>query len=68
MRLPWTRRGDDARDDRVKAELKLQQVRADWPRINQEVAVTRRERELNGWTRTVQTLFSGRHPQREPPN
>ena len=60
MKFPWTHRAQQAHDDRINAEQRLQQARADWPQVNSEVAVTRHERELNGWTATVESLFSGR--------
>jgi hypothetical protein len=59
MKFPWDRREQQARQDRMNAEERLDQARADWPQVNAEVAVTRHERELNGWTATVETLFSG---------
>jgi hypothetical protein len=60
MRFPWKRRADLAHVERVEAEHRLEEVQADWSKVNAEVAVTHRERELNGWTATVMTLFSGR--------
>jgi hypothetical protein len=60
MKFPWKRRADQALVERRSAEKHLEEVRADWSKVNAEVAVTRRERALNGWTATVMTLFSGR--------
>jgi hypothetical protein len=59
MRFPWDRREQQARQERINAEERLDQARADWAQVNAEVAVTRHERELNGWTATVETLFAG---------
>lgn len=59
MKFPWDRRAQQAHTDRINAEERLDQARADWPQVNAEVAVTRHEREMNGWTATVETLFSG---------
>ena len=59
MRMPWTRRADQEKEARQEAEQRLDDVKADWPKIHAEVAVTRREVELNGWTRAVTVIFSG---------
>lgn len=59
MRMPWTRRADEAAKERKAAEQRLEQARKDWSRINREVAVTREEKQLNGWTATVTSIFSG---------
>ena len=61
MKFPWSHRAEKARAEREKTHHKLQRVREDWPKIAAEVAVTRSEREKNGWTATVETLFAGRH-------
>lgn len=67
MRFPWHRRGDaaeaeleHARAETEQAKKRLRDVEADWQRVRATVETTRRERELNGWTASVQSLFSGR--------
>jgi hypothetical protein len=60
MRFPWQRRADEAQADTTQAKDRLRDVRADWTRVRATVETTRRERELNGWTASVQSLFSGR--------
>ena len=59
MRFPWNRRADRERDAREEAEERLAEVRRDWHRVNQAVAETRREAQLNHFTATITTIFSG---------
>lgn len=60
MRFPWQQRADKAEADAVKAKKRLDDVKGDWSRVHETVDITRRERALNGWTATVESLFSGR--------
>lgn len=60
MKLPWKRRAEQAHARRLAAEERLHDVQADWPKVDAETAIAHRERDLNGWTATVLTLFSGR--------
>jgi hypothetical protein len=62
MKFPWNRRADRAHTDRVAAENRLKKVRGDWPKVHAEVADIRQQREINGWTATITTLFAGRQP------
>lgn len=57
--FPWKRRAEQAHAERLVAEQQLEEVRADWPKVNAEAAVTRKEREMNSFTAHVMTLFSG---------
>lgn len=60
MRFPWQRRADRLEADTARARKRLYDVKSDWTRVRATVETTRRERELNGWTASVQSLFSGR--------
>ena len=60
MRMPWTRRAERERDAREDAEKRLAEVKADWPRVKHQTATARQQMELNGWTRTITVIFSGR--------
>lgn len=60
MRFPWQRRADRLAHDTARAKKRLHDVESDWTRVRRTIETTRRERELNGWTRSVQSLFSGR--------
>ena len=62
MKFPWNQRADRAHVDRLAAERRLKKVRGDWPKVHAEVAGIRRQREINGWTATITTLFSGHQP------
>ena len=59
MRMPWTRRAEHERQAREHAEKRLADVKADWPAVEHQTATAQRQMELNGWTRTIQTIFSG---------
>jgi hypothetical protein len=60
MKFPWQRRAERAEADAEKAQERLSDVEADWRRVRDTVDTTREERDLNGWTATVESLFSGR--------
>lgn len=57
--LPWTKRANAEARLRVNAELKLQQVRADWVPIRRHRRAVQREIELNDWTATAKRIFAG---------
>jgi hypothetical protein len=62
MRYPWKRRNrSHARDKRRVAEENLENIRARWPQVRAAVAPLRREREINGWTATIATIFGDAH-------
>ena len=61
MKLPWQKRADGERRERVHAENRLRETEQDWTPVHAAVAKVRRERELNGWTAAITTIFEGGH-------
>ena len=59
MRFPWQRRADVAQTEHEHAEGRLERAEADWPQVHAVVERVRRERELNGWTSAIVTIFEG---------
>lgn len=57
MRFPWQRRADRERKKREAAEHRLAGVVGQWPEVHAAVAPLRRERNLNGWTDTIVSIF-----------
>ena len=64
MRFPWQHRADTEERHRLDAERRLDAVRSDWAPVGRQVAAIRRERELNGWTNTIRTIFGSPPEQR----
>lgn len=57
MRFPWQRRADAERTHRIHAEKRLDEVRRDWAPVGRQVAAIRKERQRNGWTDALETIF-----------
>lgn len=57
MKFPWQRRADEEQRLRIQAEQRLAEVRADWPEVERHAAALRYEKELNGWTDAIVTIF-----------
>lgn len=64
MRFPWQRRADEEQHHRVVAEQRLSDAQADWPDVRRHAALLRAEKDLNGWTDTIVSIFGAqRGPQ-----
>lgn len=63
MRFPWQRRADAEHTHRVAAERRLADAQADWPEVHRHADALRKQKELNGWTETIVTLFGAPKPQ-----
>lgn len=57
MRFPWQRRADEAREHRIDAEQRLTNAVNDWPEVRRHAYALRHQRELNGWTGTIKSIF-----------
>ena len=59
MKWPWVRRAEAAESEAAEAERRLEETHRQWPEVRAIAGETRYHRELNGWTATVKTIFSG---------
>lgn len=57
MKLPWQRRADDEKVDRLRAQERSRDAMADWPIVREHAEALRQQRELNGWTATIAAIF-----------
>lgn len=61
MRLPWRKRADDEQQHRMKAQKRLQEAKADWPKVQQEAKRLRDGRQsLDEWTAQTRRIFADR--------
>jgi hypothetical protein len=61
MRLPWRKRADDERQHRMKAQKRLQEAQADWPRVHAEAKRLRDGKQsLDQWTAQANRIFADR--------
>lgn len=58
LRFIWQRRADEEQRLRITAEKRLATARSNWPVIQEHANELRRQRELNGWTGIVASLFA----------
>lgn len=59
MRFPWKRRADDEHEHRVRAELRLEAARADWPKVLRETETIRNGKEhLDLWTVKARWIYA----------
>lgn len=58
MKLPWQKRAEQARRDRLAAEEKYEEIQRDWVELREHKDSIDQEIELNDWTRTAIKLFS----------
>jgi hypothetical protein len=58
VRFPWQHRADTEHVHRVAAEQRRDDAQADWPEVRRHADALRKEKELNGWTSTILSIFS----------
>lgn len=58
MRFPWHGRADDAARQLAEIERQRERVQRQWPAVHAAVRPLRRERQLNGWTDTIVSIFA----------
>lgn len=61
MKWPWTRRIEAASKSRKEAEVELERVKDQWPLVLSLVAEAKYQRELNGWSSEIQSIFGGKN-------
>lgn len=60
MRFPWQRRADEAEARARDARDGLDKVKDQWEHVHAVAGETRAQREANGFTNVVTSIFAGR--------
>jgi hypothetical protein len=59
MKLPWTKRLDDAKAQTEQARIEYERTLAQRPRAEAIAGELRNHRLTNGWTGTIAQIFGG---------
>ena len=59
FRPPWKGREREAELSRDRARRDLDEVKNRWPVVHELVTETSKQAELNNWTKSIKTIFSG---------
>ena len=59
FRPPWKDREREAELSRDRARRDLDEVKNRWPVVHELVTEASKQAELNNWTKSIKTIFSG---------
>lgn len=58
MRFPWHHRAEKAKQERIDAGRRREEVEASWPQVYEARRNLAEQRRLNGWTGVAAALFA----------
>lgn len=60
MKLPWTKRAEEAEARAEEAQRAVDDTKYGWLEVLETTGRAHRQHELNHWTETVSIIFSGK--------